>query len=318
MNPLVSVVMPAYNAAPYLPETIESVLAQTFNDFELLIIDDGSTDNTAEIAHQYSQQDSRVKLLSQENQGVSVARNLGIQMSLGEFVAFLDSDDQWLPDKLAVHIEHLTLQPELGISFAKIEFMSPEGNPMKQFSNSSLTNLTPIDFYYENLIITPSNVVIRRAVFEQIGNFDPNLKGTEDAELFLRTSCNGWKVEGIDRVLTRYRTSIGGVSSQLSRMEEDWNRFNKKVQSYAPDIINKHYSQSKAFFLRYLARRALRCRLPSQVGVDFMNRSLQSDWKLILKEPRRTLLTMLAIYGQYVLSACSPPILLSKTHKKFY
>jgi glycosyltransferase involved in cell wall biosynthesis len=302
MNIFVTVVVPAYNAAKYLSETIESVLAQTFKDFELLVIDDGSTDNTAEIAHQYSQQDSRVKLFYQENQGVSVARNMGIQMAQGEFVAFLDSDDQWLSDKLAVHIEHLTSQPELGISFAKVEFMTPDSNPTGQFSNSSLTNLTSVQLYYENLIITPSNVVIRRAVFKQVGNFDPNLKGTEDAELFLRISCNGWKVEGIDRVLTRYRTSIGGVSSQLSRMEEDWNRFNKKVQSYAPDIINEHYSQAKAFFLRYLARRALRCNLPSQVGVNFMNRSLQSDWKLILREPRRTLLTMLAIYGQYLLS----------------
>jgi len=302
MNISVTVVVPAYNAAQYLSETIESVLAQTFNDFELLIIDDGSTDNTAEIAHQYSQQDSRVKLFSQQNQGVSVARNMGIQMAQGEFVAFLDSDDQWLSDKLAVHIEHLTSQPELGISFAKVEFMTPDSKPTGQFSNSSLTNISPVQLYYENLIITPSNVVIRRVVFEQIGDFDVNLKGNEDAELFLRASCRGWKVEGIERVLTLYRISVGSASSQLSRMEEDWNKFNKKVESYAPEMINEHYSQAKAFFLRYLARRALRCSLPSPIGVNFMTRSLQSDWKLILKEPRRTILTMLAIYSQHLLS----------------
>jgi len=300
MNTTVSVVMPAYNASQYLHGTIESVLAQTFKNFELLVIDDGSTDTTAEIAHYYSQQDSRVKLFSQTNQGVSVARNIGIQIAQGEFIALLDSDDQWLPEKLAVHVKHLTSHPELGISFGRVEFMNSEGNSTGQFSNSQLTNLTPVHLYYENPLITPSNVVIRRAVFEQIGGFDPNLKGTEDAELFLRSICSDWKAEGINRVLTRYRTSVGGVSSQLYRMEEDWNRLNQKVKSYAPELVNQHYCQAQASFLRYLARQALRCSLPSQVGVDFMIRALRSDWQLMLREPRRTLLTVLAIYGQYL------------------
>lgn len=307
MATTVTVIIPAYNTSQYLSETIESVLAQTFNDFELIIINDGSTDNTAEIAEHYCQQDSRIKLFSQVNQGVSIARNIGIKMAQGEFIALLDSDDQWLPNKLAVQIKHLTSQSELGISFGRIEFMSQYGKPNRQIFNSCLTKLTPRHFYYANPIVTASNAVVRRALFEQIGGFDADLKASEDSELFLRAICSGWKVEGIDQVLIRYRTRIGSISSQLYRMEHYWNQFNQKVQVYAPDLVEKHYPQAKATFLRYLARQALRCSLPSQVGVDFMTRALRCDWKLMLREPRRTLLTMLAVYGQHLLRSFSSP-----------
>ncbi|MBW4452188.1 MAG: glycosyltransferase [Nostoc indistinguendum CM1-VF10] len=300
MNPTVSVIMPAYNASKYLHETITSVLSQTFDNFELLIVDDGSTDNSAEIAHKYGNEDSRIKIFCQENKGVSVARNTGISLSSGKFIAFIDADDQWLPDKLACHINHLNMDENLGISFGKVEFINDDSNGTGKFSNSILNNLTPLDFYYENPIITPSNAVLRRDVLEQIGGFDKNLKGTEDAELFLRAAYMGWKVEGIARVLTRYRISQKGVSSQLYRMEEDWNRLNKKVQIYAPNLVNEHYSQAKAMFLRYLARQAFRLNLPSHIGIEFMNRALYSDWKIILRQPQRTTFTILAVYSQYL------------------
>jgi glycosyltransferase involved in cell wall biosynthesis len=301
MTILVTVVMPAYNASEYLSETIESVLSQTFTNFELLIIDDGSTDNTAEIANHYSHKDRRIKLISQKNQGVSIARNTGIEIAKGEYIAFLDSDDQWLADKLAVHIEHFNRCPNLGISFGRVEFMSFDGQPTGQFSNSQLLQLVPERLYYENLIVTPSNAVIRRAVLDNVGNFDSNLSGTEDAELFLRIAYKGWKVEGIDKVLVRYRTNQLGVSSNLYRMEEDWKKFNNKVKTYAPELVNQNYQQAKAFFLRYLARRTLRNQLSPQMGVDFMTRALRTDWRIIFREPRRTILTMLAVYGRYLI-----------------
>ncbi|MBD2778355.1 glycosyltransferase family 2 protein [Iningainema tapete] len=302
MNPTFTIVIPAYNAAQYLPETLESVLAQTYENFEVLIINDGSTDNTVEIVEQYSQKDSRVKLISQINQGVAIARNTGIAMAQGEFIAFLDSDDLWYPDKLATHLEHFKSCSELGISFARVEFVTFDNKPTGQLSHSRLKNLQPLHFYYENPIITPSNAVISRKVFESVEGFDKSLSGTEDAELFLRVNYSGWKAEGINKVLIRYRTSLGGVSSKLYKMEEDWNRFNEKIQTYAPDLINQHYNQAKAIFLRYLARRTLRLRLSSQIGVELMNRALRAHAQIIFQEPRRTLLTMLAVYSTHLLS----------------
>ena len=103
MNPAFTVVMPAYNAAAYLSQTIESVLSQSFTDFELIIIDDGSTDNTGVIAYKYKKLDSRVKVLFQSNQVVSATRNKGINHSNSQYIAFIDADDKWYPVNLKLH-----------------------------------------------------------------------------------------------------------------------------------------------------------------------------------------------------------------------
>lgn len=306
MSITLSIVIPAYNASEYLAETIESVLSQTFTDFELLIINDGSTDNTAEIVNIYSEKDNRIKLFSQQNQGVSFARNTGIKIAKGEYIAFLDSDDKWLPNKLAVHMEHFHKTPNLGISFGRVEFITFDGKSTNYFSKSRLFNIAPEHLYYENLIITPSNAVIRRTIFDSIGGFDSNLCGTEDAELFFRIIYKGWKVEGIDRVLTCYRTNQAGISSNLYRMEEDWNKLNSKIQTYAPVFVNQHYKQAKAFFLRYLARRTVRNHISPQIGVDFITRAWRSDWRIMIQEPRRTVLTTVAVYCRYLINRFSP------------
>jgi glycosyltransferase involved in cell wall biosynthesis len=301
MSPTVSVVMPNYNASEYVQETIESVLQQTFVDFEFLVIDDGSTDDSVDIIQRYSQQDSRIKLFTQSNQGVSITRNNGIQKASGEFIAFLDSDDIWLPDTLATHVQHLTANPSLGLSFGRVEFMSSDSKPTGKYSNSRLRNLKPKHLYEENHPITPSNAVIRRAVLEQIGGFDKDLGCFADAELFLRVICHGWKIEGLNQVLVYYRINSGGMSSQLYRMEEEWERFSQQAQAYAPELVNQYYNQAKAMLLRYLARRVLRLGLSSEIGVAYINRALRHDWKLLLKEPRRTVLTTLALYSQYLM-----------------
>lgn len=300
MKSIVSVIIPAYNASQYLAETLESVLQQTFANFEIIVVDDGSKDNTTDIVRSFSQQDSRVKLVSQKNQGVSVARNTGIKNAQGELIAFLDADDLWYPHKLELHVQHFNSNPSLGMSFGRVEFMSFDGKLTGQRSSSRLRNITLQHLYEENLAVTPSNTVFRRVILEKTGGFDKDLSGFADAELFLRVGCQGYQVEGINQVLVLYRTSIGGMSSQLYRMEEEWNCLNQKVQDYAPELVKKHYNQAKAMLLRYLARRALRLSIPSKVGVNYMNRAIGSEWTLILREPRRTILTMIAVYGKYL------------------
>ncbi len=300
MAPTVSVIIPAYNAAKYLAETIDSVINQSFEDIEILIIDDGSTDNTLEIANYYQKYDHRVRVISQSNQGVSATRNRGVREARGELIAFMDADDQWLLEKINVHVEHFSRRSDLGLSFARVEFMTSDGEATGVLSNSRLFELELQHFYYENLVITPSNAVFRRAVFDEIGGFNQHLSGTEDAEIFLRTLFKGWKAEGIDAVLVRYRTVQGGVSSNLYRMEEDWQRFSKVVQAYAPGFVAKHSKRAQAYFLRYLARRTIRSGSEPRTGLDFMNRALLTDWRLLLLEPKRTILTLLAVYGRFL------------------
>ncbi|NJO57486.1 MAG: glycosyltransferase family 2 protein [Richelia sp. RM2_1_2] len=301
MNTTFTVVMPAYNAAAYLAQTIESVLSQTFTNFELLIIDDGSTDNTAIIAEDYQQKDKRVKLLIQSNQGVSATRNQGITSSNSEYIAFIDADDKWFPDKLALHYQHLEKNPDLGVSYAKVEFLTPDGKHTRKIAQGRLTKLQPQHFLYENPTMTVSNLVVRRQIFQKIGCFDCNMNYSEDLDFLFRVACSHWKIEGIDHVLLGYRTTQGGLSSQLDKMEQGWETLMAKARIIAPELVEKHYLKARSNHLRYLARRAFRLHLSPQIGVGFLNRALNSDWQLIIREPRRTLFTIVAVYGYQIL-----------------
>jgi len=148
MQPLVSVVVPVYNVERYVAAAIQSVLDQTYDTFELLLIDDGSPDRSVAICQQFT--DPRIRLLRQENRGLSGARNTGIREAKGEYVAFLDSDDQWQPQKLRSHVEHLARSPKVGVSFSRSQFMDEQGQLQNAFQNPRLTAITPAYLLCEN------------------------------------------------------------------------------------------------------------------------------------------------------------------------
>ncbi len=127
-TPLVSVIVPAYNAARFLPESIPSVLAQTWTDFELIVVNDGSTDDTVACVEAFT--DPRIRLVSQANRGLAGARNGGIRAARGSFIALLDADDLWHPEKLARHVAHLQSRPGVGVSYSASAFMDDAGRDM--------------------------------------------------------------------------------------------------------------------------------------------------------------------------------------------
>jgi glycosyltransferase involved in cell wall biosynthesis len=301
--PTLSVVIPAYNAAQFLPAAISSVQSQTFTDWELLIIDDGSTDRTAEVVQTFQDRDGRIQLIRQTNQGVSAARTHGVEQSQGDLIAFLDADDWWLPHKLATHLARFAADPRLGISFDRVEFLTQAGEPTGQVSSARLRGLTPKHFLSENPTTTTSSWVLRRRVWQQVGGFCLQMSYSEDLEWLLRVACTqDWRIEGIEQVLTRYRTSNGGLSADLYRMEAGWNVLIDRAKTYAPELVRQEFALAQAIHLRYLARRAFRLKLPSKIGVDFMNRALRSDRRLLVSQPRRTLPTIAAVYGHHLLS----------------
>jgi glycosyltransferase involved in cell wall biosynthesis len=307
-DPTVSIVMPTYNAAKFIHQTIQSVLNQIFTDFELLILDDGSSDRSLEIANQYALSDRRIQVFSHPNQGVSATRNRGIKLAKGNLIAFLDADDIWFPDKLAAHVAHFQANPNLAVSFSRVEFMTLEGEPTGQVSTSRLFHLKPEDFLYENPTSTMSNPVARAEIFAQVGGFADDMSYSEDLEWLFRVICHQreglppWQIEGIDRILVYYRASPAGLSASLYRMESGWDILIDRAREYAPDLVKQHYSLARAVHLRYLARRAFRLNLPPKVGLDFMHRAIASDWRIFFKEPRRTFLTLLGTYGKYLRS----------------
>jgi glycosyltransferase involved in cell wall biosynthesis len=296
---IVTIVIPAYNAETFLDEAIQSVLAQAIMNWKLLIIDDGSTDDTAGIVRRYSAKDQRIQLVQQANQGVSIARNTGVQLAETDYIAFLDADDRWLPTKLAVHLKHLQSKPDLGISYGKVAFISPNGEATRTIASSRLTHLKPENLLYENPTITTSNIVVRRAVFQQVGGFDPEMSYSEDLDWLFRVMCSqNWRVEGINQVLVEYRITGQGLSSSLDCIEAGWKTLIQKAHQTNPELVKRHHSIAQAVHLRYLARQALRLKLPSQVSANFMTRALQSDWRVLFKNTHRTLLILLAVYSK--------------------
>ena len=287
--PLISVVIPAYNAAPHLQETLATVQGQTLTAWELLVIDDGSTDATAAIAAAAAHQDPRIRLISVVNGGVSCARNIGVAASRAPLVAFLDADDRWSPQALASHRQHFQRDPGLGVSFARVELLRPDGQPTGKVCRTPLSPLTARALLAENLTITTSNWVVRRDLFDRIGGFLNDLNHCEDLEWLLRLRCcTDWRIQAVDQVLTYYRTSAGGLSSQLRKMEEGWHRMADRVARHSPELVRREGPHALAVQLRYLALRALRLGLPAGLALDCLVRSVRSDWTIVVLQPGAT------------------------------
>ena len=209
MSPTVSVIIPTFNRWPWVGEAIESVLAQSFADFELIVVDDGSTDDTARELAKFG---SRLRLLRQPNRGVSAARNLAVRHGRGSYLAFLDSDDLWLPEKLAVQTSFMEQNPAVQICQTE-EIWIRNGirvNPKAKHRKPSG------EIFFPSLklcLVSPSAVMLTRKLFERVGGFDENFPVCEDYDLWLRIAVDH-SVSLIDEALVIKR---GGHADQLSR-----------------------------------------------------------------------------------------------------
>jgi glycosyltransferase involved in cell wall biosynthesis len=204
----VSVIIPTYNRGWTIGEAVDSVLAQDYRDFELIVVDDGSADNTSQVLDAYR---GTIKVFRQENKGVSAARNRGIAEASGRFIAFLDSDDLWLPQKLSRQVEFLNTIPDALICQTE-EIWIRNGvrvNPKKRHKKPSGMIFEPS---LALCLVSPSAVMIRRSLLEIVGNFDETLPLCEDYDLWLRISCR-FPVYRIDTPLIIKR---GGHEDQLS------------------------------------------------------------------------------------------------------
>lgn len=241
--PRVTVVVTAYNLIEYLPETITNVLQQTFTDFEVIVVDDGSTDNTAEWVKRVS--DPRVRLISQENMGLSGSSNTGVINAQGEYITFLDADDLWEPTKLAQQVEILDLYPDVGLVYTWVTYMNQNGKSTGRVVKPEAEGYVWDKLIEGNLIECGSVAMIRRTCFEQVGLFDTNLQSyVPDWDMWLRLTRH-FQIKVIRQPLVYYRQRASSGSRNLEAMERSFNLVLEKAYDYAPPewkpLVNRGY-----------------------------------------------------------------------------
>ena len=266
-QPIATIIVPAFNVAATITETLRSLLVQTFTNLELIVVDDGSSDETAAIVRSFS--DDRIRMIQQANRGLAGARNTGIAQARGRYIAFCDADDLWLPEKLELHIAHLEARPDVGISFSGSRMIDEKGAPLGISQKPRLKNITAAHVYKRNPIGNGSAAVIRREALDGMAYrpmgetqrdwwFDETFRQSDDIEAWLRFALTlDWRIEGIPGELTLYRIHSGALSANIARQYETWLRMSTRMQAISPDFIARHGKEAEAYQLRYLARRAV-------------------------------------------------------------
>jgi glycosyltransferase involved in cell wall biosynthesis len=214
-----SVVIPTYNHGQYLKRAIDSVLNQTYKDLEIIVVNDGSTDNTKDIVHSYGDQ---IKYIYQQNQGLASARNTGINASRGEFLAFLDADDWFAEDNLQIKMSFMESHQNAVWVYSNWQYLDEEGNHLTRgsekfrYADKKLNGHIFQELVHNRNFISPCTVVVKKAVLEDVNYFDPNVVCQEDLDLWLRISLK-YPAHYIDKVLVYVTVHPKSLSTDFTK-----------------------------------------------------------------------------------------------------
>ena len=293
----VSVIIPAYNAMRYLPETVDSVMNQTFKDFEIIIVNDGSTDHIETWVTSF--EDQRVTLITQPNQGASKARNTGIEHAQGEYLAFLDADDIWYPQKLQKQVNMIEGKPRVGVIYTWISSIDQHGQARGQIRKNVAEGNVWATLIKHNIVECGSTPLIRRECFEKIGLFDESLSNIEDRDMWLRIACD-YEFRVIKEPLVGYRQHSEGKSknwdgserSVLKLLEKAFQNPPKSIQASNITALSR---QSHAIAYVRLAWKPLQSVARDwETALTFRRQAVQF-WPIIQLDPSYIRLTI-AIY----------------------
>ena len=218
--PLVSIITPVYNGEKYLLEAIESALAQAYKNFELLIVNDGSTDNSKSIISAYLS-NPKIRYFEQQNAGVAAARNLALRYANGKYIGFLDQDDLWLPDKLSTQIEFLKTNQEIAFVHSRQDYIQADGTPIADYPKDWISDLHGKCFteLFRRNRIAVLTVLLRKSVIDDIGFFNETVSRADDYELWLRI-CSKYPLGFQDKKLALYRCHDTNASRDYIEMEQ--------------------------------------------------------------------------------------------------
>lgn len=288
----VTVIMPCRNAAKTLTQTWRSLKAQSFKDWNLIAIDDGSSDETPDLLAAMVRLDPRIRVIGGPERGVSAARNAALKVSDSPFVAFLDADDIWAPERLAMMLWKLNENPEVGIAYSRFAFFNKHPGDNETASTVPLGPLSVLNLLGENRVGTMSNVIVRREVIEQIGVFREDMTHGEDREWLVRAAAQSIVISGLDSLLLHYRTSPKGLSSDTAKMYAGWLESVKTAERFGMAPNGAGLRAAEAIYMRYLSRRALRLGMPARIAASYALRGAAKSPRGFFAERRRGLLTL--------------------------
>ncbi len=241
--PIISVIIPAYNAEKTIKETIESVLNQTLSDFELIVINSNSSDSTSEIISQI--QDPRLQLFNYPQGNAAINRNRGFNHAAGDFITFLDADDLWTPDKLELQYTTLVKNPQAAVVYSWTDCVDESGNFLRKCSYVNWSGDIYPHLLLDDFIGNGSNVMIRRDAFQATGGFNESLTNAEDTEMWLRLAAK-YEFVNVSKVQVLYRVSLYSKSSNILPLEKS---------NLA--VINIAYADKKAANYQHLKKYSL-------------------------------------------------------------
>jgi len=280
-EPLVSVVVPSYNAQNTIRETLRSILRQTYSHMEVIVVDDGSTDKTGEIVRSMARMDDRLRLLHQKNAGVAAARNRGIEAAKGKFIAPIDADDIWFSRNLEKQVDRmLRIDDPVDVVYSWSLEIDQNGRLSGGFHSARFEGMVFFALLQAFFMGHASATLIRGKCFEKLGGYDSSLRnrnaeGCEDWDLYLRLA-ERYRFGVVPEFLIGYRQVPGNMGTRLNAMAASHDLVLKKVKDRRPDISNKWYRWSRGNFRLYLAMRSRENRQWKK-GMDFILRGLLLD-----------------------------------------
>jgi glycosyltransferase involved in cell wall biosynthesis len=261
-RPLVSVIIPAFNAQPFLRQTLESVRVQTCRHFEVIIVDDGSTDGTVLIAQSVANADPRFRLLQQPHNGVAAARNLAVAHAVGEFIAPLDADDIWHPEKLRLQVRALQDAPaKVALVYSPSVCIDAHGDPVGHIQFEPLVGNVLWEIVLRNFLTNASCALIRRRALEQVGGYADlraYAQGSEDWDLYLRLAEH-YEFAVVPQVLIGYRQIPASMSASYRGMEASHRRVFEVFRARHPELPEALCRWAAARHLLYLRGKSSAC-----------------------------------------------------------
>ena len=253
--PRLTVIIPTFNHSDFIVETLESVFAQTFQDFEVIVVNDGSPDDTEALLRPYIE-GQRIRYLCQENQGVAAARNAGLALAMGEWIAFLDDDDLWPTDKLEWQVACLESSNALMVGGLCSLFGDSKDRKMLRTSDDFKMFTTP-DLFKSNPFGSPGQTLIRKSALDQIGGFDPSIWGVDDMDLWIRLSKIG-EIRRHQKLALFYRVHDANASLHILRMAKNMEAVIRKNVAGLTGLEKRSSERSGYRFLfRYTGKKLL-------------------------------------------------------------